>query len=1076
MAAQSAAFHTSFLADAGPIGELIAATDWAATELGAIAQWTPAMRSMIGMMVRSSLAMVTLWGPEGVLVYNQAYAEIAGLRHPAIMGMTSSAAFPERADFNRSVRTTVLGGQAVSFKDQELSWMRDGKLERHWLNLDYSPIHDDCGQAVGMLAVVVDTTEKVRAERQLQGEHARLAQMFEQAPGFMVMLNGPQHVFSLANRAYLELIGERELIGRSVAEALPEAAEQGFVGLLDALYATGEPHTGTSVPFLIAATVNAPERLSYVDFVYQPMRDEDGAIVGIFVQGSDVTQRVQAEKLWREGESRFRVWAQAMPNQVWSADAQGQLDWFNQQVYHYSGARPGTLDGDAWSAIVHPDDVVEAGTRWRASIDSGKVFEAEYRIRRRDGQYRWHLIRALPIRDENGAISSWIGTSTDIEDQKLASIKLEHLNATLAEQVSERTRERDRMWRLSNEIMLVCDFDGQIVSTNPAFGVLLGWDKEEVFGKSLFDFVHPDDRNLTTERLANLADGVRTVSLENRYLRKDGGHRLLSWSAVPDAQFVHAVARDITAERASERAMQQAEKALQQSQKMDAIGKLTGGVAHDFNNLLQVISGNLQLLATVPFTHPRAAQWVENAMGGVNRGARLASSLLAFGRRQALEPRVLKIGRVVAGMEDMLRHALGEPIDIETIVAGGLWNTLVDPTQVETALLNLAINARDAMDGPGRLTIEVGNAWLDETYCRSHSEVAPGQYVMLAVSDTGSGMHPEVLAHAFEPFFSTKPEGKGTGLGLSMVYGFVKQSGGHIKIYSEVGQGTTVRVYLPRSFGEEERQETQVLAEASGGKETILVAEDDEAVRNIVVEMLSGLGYRVLKANDAAAALAILESGMAVDLLFTDVVMPGPLRSSELARKARELLPQLAVLFTSGYTENSIVHGGRLDPGVELLGKPYSRDSLARKLRQVLASQRKAASVAAVSALPASASVADASAPKKKILLVEDEEAVRQITVDMLGLLGHEVHAMADGQSALQALEIAAYDILIADLGLPDMSGKVVAEAARRRYPAMHIVIASGQASLAGTVADAGLQKPFNFDALQTALAERAGQ
>ncbi|KAB8038225.1 PAS domain S-box protein [Janthinobacterium aquaticum] len=1074
MAAHCLAPHSSFLAGTGAIGELILSTDWSATELGAIEQWTPGMRSLIGAIVHSPLAMTILWGPEGTLLYNQGYADIVGLRHPAIMGLTSSAAFPELADFNRGVRATVLGGEPVSFKDQELSWMRDGKLERHWLNLDYSPIHDDCGQAVGMLAVVVDTTEKVRAERQLQGEHARLAQMFEQAPGFMVMLNGPQHVFSLANRAYLELIGERELIGRSVAEALPEAADQGFVGLLDALYATGEPHTGTSVPFLIAATATAPERLSYVDFVYQPMRDDDGAIVGIFVQGSDVTARVQAEKLWREGESRFRVWAQAMPNQVWSADAQGQLDWFNQQVYNYSGAQPGSLNGDGWAAVVHPDDIVEAGTRWRTSVDSGQVFEAQYRIRRRDGQYRWHLIRALPIRSDDGAISSWIGTSTDIEDQKLTSLKLAHLNATLAEQVSARTRERDRMWRLSREIMLVCDFEGRIVSINPAFRALLGWEKEEVVGKSIFDFIHADDRAAAANRLTRLADGNSTVELENRYLCKDGGYRVLSWSAVPDAGYVHGVARDVTAERASELARQQAEKALQQSQKMDAIGKLTGGVAHDFNNLLQVISGNLQLLATVPTAHPRAAQWVENAMGGVQRGARLASSLLAFGRRQALEPRVLKIGRIVAGMEDMLRHTLGEPIDIETIVAGGLWNTLVDPTQVETALLNLAINARDAMDGPGRLTIEVGNAWLDETYCRSHTEVAPGQYVMLAVSDTGSGMPPEVLAQAFDPFFSTKPEGKGTGLGLSMVYGFVKQSGGHIKIYSEVGQGTTVRVYLPRNLGEEARQETQVLAEASGGEETILVAEDDEAVRHIVVEMLTGLGYRVLKANDAAAALAILESGMAVDLLFTDVVMPGPLRSSELARKARELLPQLAVLFTSGYTENSIVHGGRLDPGVELLGKPYSRDSLARKLRQVLASQRKAAPVAEVPALPASAS--ETVAPRKKILLVEDEEAVRQITVDMLGLLGHEVHAMADGQSALRALESAAYDILIADLGLPDMSGKVVAEAARRRYPAMHIVIASGQASQAGTVADAGLQKPFNFDALQVALVATGGR
>ena len=1066
MTAALAATTSTFLQGAGEVGDIILARDWAATGLGPIAGWTPTMRSLVAMMVRSPIPMVTMWGEQGTLIYNEAYATFAGTRHPEIMGMTATDAFPEIADFNRGVIPTVLQGQALSFRDQELTWMRDGKLQRYWLDLDYSPIFDEHDVAVGIICVVVDTTGKVNAERKIKGEHARLAQMFEQAPGFMVLLQGPRHTITQANRAYAALVGHRELIGLTIAEALPEATEQGFVGLLDALYASGEPYTGLAMPFSVAATGSTAAHETYLDFVYQPVRDEDGVISGIFVQGSDVTQRVLAEKAWREGESRFRVWAQAMPNQVWSADANGRLDWFNQQIHAYSGIAPGQLNADTWPSIVHQDDMVDAITRWRASVDSGATYEMEYRVLRHDGQYRWHLIRALPIRDEAGNVISWIGTNTDIEDQKLNTLKLEHLNATLAEQVSMRTAERDRMWRLSNEIMLVSDFDANVMSLNPAFGRLLGWSKPEVLGKSLMQFVHPDDRDDTLARVRVMASGERTIQFENRYLRKDGGYSILSWSAVPDAQYIHAVARDVTAEHAAALAMKQTEKALEQSQKMDAIGKLTGGVAHDFNNLLQVISGNLQMLATVPFAHPRAAQWVENAIGGVNRGAKLASSLLAFGRRQALEPRVLKIGKLITGMEDMLRHALGEPIDIETIVSGGLWNTLVDPTQVETALLNLAINARDAMDGPGRLTIEVGNAYLDEPYCRNHAEVSPGQYVTLSVTDTGCGMSAEVLAHAFDPFFSTKPEGKGTGLGLSMVYGFVKQSGGHIKIYSELGQGTTVKVYLPRSMDEEARQETVVMDEAAGGEETILVAEDDEEVRAIVVEMLGGLGYRVLKANDAAAALSILESGIAVDLLFTDVVMPGPLRSAELARKAVELLPNLAVLFTSGYTENSIVHGGRLDPGVELLGKPYSRDSLARKIRQVLGNRKPAAPVAP----PDARSAAPAAPAARKILLVEDEEAVRAITFDMLQLLGHEVRAAVDGPAALAALETAPFDILITDLGLPGLSGAAVAEAARRLQPSIHIVIASGQAKIDGAPADAVLLKPYDFASLQAVL------
>jgi signal transduction histidine kinase len=379
-----------------------------------------------------------------------------------------------------------------------------------------------------------------------------------------------------------------------------------------------------------------------------------------------------------------------------------------------------------------------------------------------------------------------------------------------------------------------------------------------------------------------------------------------------------------------------AEAQLRQAQKMEAVGKLTGGVAHDFNNLLQIISGNLQLLMKDVSGNPRAERKLQNAMSGVSRGSKLASQLLAFSRRQPLAPKAVNLGRLVRGMDDILRRALGEAIEIETVIAGGLWNTFVDPSQVENALLNLAINARDAMGGHGRLTIEAGNAALDDEYALRHSEVAAGQYVMLAVTDTGCGIPVELMDRVFEPFFTTKPEGQGTGLGLSMVYGFVKQSGGHVKIYSEPGHGTTVRMYLPRAHQQEDIAVEVETGPVVGGKETILVVEDDEEVRATVVEMLGELGYRVLKAKDAQSALVIVESGVPIDLLFTDVIMPGPLRSPELARMARERLPKMAVLFTSGYTENAIVHGGRLDEGVELLSKPYTRETLARKIRQVL--------------------------------------------------------------------------------------------------------------------------------------------
>ncbi|WP_029531959.1 hybrid sensor histidine kinase/response regulator [Rhizobium phaseoli] len=521
---------------------------------------------------------------------------------------------------------------------------------------------------------------------------------------------------------------------------------------------------------------------------------------------------------------------------------------------------------------------------------------------------------------------------------------------------------------------------------------------------------------------------------------------------------------------------QQAEAALQQAQKMESIGKLTGGVAHDFNNLLQVISGNLQLLGKDVAENGRAKERIANALVAVERGSRLASQLLAFGRRQPLEPKVINIGRLVTGMDDMLRRALGEEIEVETIVSGGLWNTFADPVQIENALLNLAINSRDAMDGAGRLTIEVGNAFLDDSYSRTHPEVKAGQYVVLAVTDTGSGMTEEVKEQAFEPFFSTKPEGKGTGLGLSMVYGFVKQSGGHVKIYSQTGEGTTIKLYLPRSLRSEDRATAADTVPATGGTETILVAEDDEGVRATVIEMLSDLGYYVLKAKDAQSALTVIESGAHIDLLFTDVVMPGTLKSPELARLARARLPDIAVLYTSGYTEDSIVHGGRLDPGLELLSKPYTREDLARKIRHVLASRpqggRGAADAARPNAKPSEPHHPETAA-KPKLLLVEDDAFIRMDTAEILHDLGYDVIEAESGEQGADILDHTLVDIIVVDLGLPGMSGSAFAARAREALPSVGLVFATGGSDLPDSNHLSGsvlLLKPFNSAALDRAV------
>jgi signal transduction histidine kinase/CheY-like chemotaxis protein len=494
----------------------------------------------------------------------------------------------------------------------------------------------------------------------------------------------------------------------------------------------------------------------------------------------------------------------------------------------------------------------------------------------------------------------------------------------------------------------------------------------------------------------------------------------------------------------------QAEDQLRRAQRMEAIGHLTGGVAHDFNNLLQVIRGNLEMIAPDLAGNDVAGQRLRNALHGADRAAQLTRQLLAFARRQPLEPKVVNLGRMVGEMGDMLHRMLGESIVVEAIVAKDLWNTLADPAQVESALLNLSINARDAMPAGGRLTIEVSNATLDEAYVRQNTDVEAGEYVLLAVSDSGHGMNAETAARVFEPFFTTKGEEKGTGLGLSMVYGFVKQSSGHVQIYSEVDQGTTVKIFLPRSQQDESAAEPVVVGSLDGRSEVILVVEDDDLVRASSVGMLRDLGYTCLHASDGAAALEILRGGTKVDLLFTDVVMPGPVRAQDLAREAQALKPGLPVLFTSGYTEDAITHGGRLDPGVQLLSKPYSRDDLARRVRGLLARARPV------------------------VLVVEDDGLVRMAAVDMIQALGFNALQAADATHALQHLDgETRIDILFTDVGLPGMRGPELAEAAVALRPDLKVIFASGYADPAAAQIDGAvhLVKPYQQDELAEVLA-----
>ncbi len=425
------------------------------------------------------------------------------------------------------------------------------------------------------------------------------------------------------------------------------------------------------------------------------------------------------------------------------------------------------------------------------------------------------------------------------------------------------------------------------------------------------------------------------------------GHELeLRRTPMPDGGFVLTIS-DMT-KRA------QAEAVLREAQKMQAIGQLTGGIAHDFNNLLTVILGNLEFIRAKLNGEPALQLRIERATWAAQRGATLTGQLLAFARKQPLAPQPIDLPETLPDLVPLLRRTLGEHIDVRYVESAGLWPALADPAQLESAVLNLALNARDAMPSGGRLTIELANMVLDQDYAAQHAEVAAGDYTMLAVSDTGHGMTPDILARVFEPFFTTKPDGKGTGLGMAMVFGFVKQSGGHVKIYSEPEQGTTVRIYLPRALNKAAPvQRLRPPIELPRGTATVLLVEDEASVREIAVAILSDLGYRVLEAADGDEALRVFGTHMAdIDLLLTDVVLPGKVRGRELAERVQAVRPSVGVLFMSGYTENSIVHHGRLDDGVQLLSKPFKRDDLARKVADVLAGAQPHAQEAGGNVVP----------------------------------------------------------------------------------------------------------------------------
>jgi PAS domain S-box-containing protein len=623
----------------------------------------------------------------------------------------------------------------------------------------------------------------------------------------------------------------------------------------------------------------------------------------------------------RERESLFSAVVESSNDAIITKSLDGTITGWNRAAERLFGYTAAEVVGERIDIIVPPDKHAEVRDILRR-ISKGEAIEHFETLRlHKDGHEVDVSLGISPIRSATGEIVGASKIARDITESKRTQKALH-----------QEIEERQRIFETSQDLILVTDTAGNFVQVSPSSMAILGYEPAEMIGHSAIEFIHPDDLDSTRAEMRSARRGRLMRNFETRYVRKDGQAVMLTWMGTwsEPVRRHFFVGRDLTEKHA-------AEAQIRQAQKMEAVGQLTGGVAHDFNNILTVITGTIGILSDAVADQPPLVAIARMIDDAAERGASLTRHLLAFARKQPLQPRDVDVNALVLETAKLLHPTLGEHIEIALLLEADAWTALVDPNQLSTAILNLALNARDAMPGSGKLTLETGNVYLDENYASMHSEVTAGNYVMIAVSDTGSGIRAGDLEKVFDPFFTTKEVGKGTGLGLSMVFGFVKQSGGHIKIYSEEGHGTTVKIYLPRATGL--GQTVAEMAETTGiegGHEVVLVVEDDALVRRYVVTQVESLGYTTLEASNAAEALDVIGDAAAVDLLFTDVIMPGPMNGRQLVDEALKRRPSLKTLFTSGYTENAIVHHGRLDSGVLLLAKPYRRSDLARMMRMAL--------------------------------------------------------------------------------------------------------------------------------------------
>ncbi len=815
---------------------------------------------------------------------------------------------------------------------------------------------DAHGQAVGFPGVLIDIDERRRIEAERDQAQTLLRSFVEAAPG-VVYAKDRQGRMLIGNRGTTELIGlpPEIYVGRTDAELLGDPAQAAIV------MATDERVMASGQTEQLEEEVSFPDgRRAHWLSTKSPLRDADGVVVGLVGTSLDITDRKAAEARHLEVEERYRLAAHATNDAIWDwRISDGQVIW-NEALTTLFGHALSETSAQWWLDHIHPDDRARVDRDIHAVIEGGgTAWNSEYRFRRADGSFASVLDRGTVLRGGVGEPLRMIGAMLDLTVRQAAEAAL----AQSEERLRFATEAGDMgFW----DVDLVRDALIWPPRTKAMFGIS---PEVAVSMRDFHDGLHPDDRAATVAAFAAAADPARRAlyDVEYRTVGKEDG--VVRWVAAKGRGHfegdrcvrVVGVAIEITARKLADARLQElnehlesrvleevaqrtrVEDALRQSQKMEAVGQLTGGIAHDFNNMLATVIGPLDLLAMrMGDSDPRAKRYIDMAIDGATRAAQLTQRLLAFSRQQPLQPVPLDVNRLVAGMSDLLVHSLGSSIRLETVLAAQVWCTFADANQLENVILNLAVNARDALPGGGRLVVETANCTIADHDGAAAAEVPEGEYVRITVADNGSGMPPEVIAKAFDPFFTTKKVGQGTGLGLSQVYGFVKQSAGHVNIDSTPGQGTTVTLYLPRRRVDVApsppagREDNRPL---SGGRELVLVVEDEPGVRQFSIEALTELGYPVLAAEGAATALTLLDRHPDIALLFTDVVMP-EVNGRQLADEALRRRPTLKVLFTTGYSRNALENDGVLDPDVHLIGKPFTLEELALRVRAVLAEVR----------------------------------------------------------------------------------------------------------------------------------------